>query len=698
MTDPGPKRFARLAGAARSLRVQVSVALLVAAAICAYVAAHSSGRELAGAYRDGGRELLSTAGESFRHDLMEEPGTRPVSLEERARSVRRLHPAIVGGVVWGRRGARNVALFVSGPEALADGRGIADPARRAPVTQPSQTEVRANGRHVAVLLLPLPANRFGATALQLSYDLEPLDAAMAKRTRRFALILTALLLGFTAFTALLLGRAVFTPLYRLRLATHRIRNGELASRLNWSRRDELGVLAHDFDEMAGGLEQSHHRLRALALQDTLTGLANHRHLHEVLAETTTRACAEKTPLSLVILGVDNFKRINDARGHTFGDDVLKAVGERLRGALKGIGFAARMGGDEFAVVLTDTDAPRAMALAEAARASVAGLDFPGFALTCSAGVACYPDDAKQATALVQLADGALDWAKRSGRDCARRYDSEHVLVITEEQRTVLDEMLERPDAIRPVFQPIMRMDTGEVAGYEALARFSGEGEGPPSWWFAQADRFGVGPQMEAKAVRVALAAEHRPAGTFLSVNVSPSALLAACLRDELPDDLRHIVIEITEHEHIGDEKALHAVLGPLRLRGARVAVDDAGAGYSGLQQVMRIGADIIKLDRAIVEGVHRDSAKRALVESFVSFAASTGAEVCAEGIECLEELRTLAQLGVVYGQGYALARPAPPWAPVADEARALCRDVLRERAPRVVSLSERRSAQPMDPA
>ncbi len=698
MIESESQRFARLRGAARSLRIQVSVALCVGAAVCAYVASHSSGSELAGAYREGGRELLATAGESFRQDLMVQQAGRPVNLRERTQRLRRLHPGIVGAVVWGRRDARVAPLATSGPAALAGSRQVADRARRAPVKRPTQTEVRADGRHVAVLLLPLPANRFDATALELAYDLEPHDTAMAHRTRRFALILTTLLLSFTAFTALVLGRAVFTPLQRLRLATHRIRAGELSSRLNWTRRDEIGVLAHDFDQMADGLEQSHQRLRALALEDPLTGLANHRHFQEVLADSIARATREGSALGLVVLDVDNFKRLNDARGHTFGDDVLRAVGERLDSAMKGIGFPARLGGDEFAVVLPDTDANRALALAEAARAAVAGLEPRGFQLSCSAGIACFPDDAKQATALLQLADGALYWAKRSGRDHARRYDREHVLVLTDEQRAVLDEMLERPDAICPVFQPIMRLDSGRIAGYEALARFVGDGKLPPSWWFAQAHRFGLGPQMEAEAVRVALAAETRPAGTFLSVNVSPSALLAASVRDELPDDLSQIVLEITEHEHIADEKSLHAVLAPLRLRGGRVAIDDAGAGYSGLQQVMRIGADIIKLDRALVEGVHRDSAKRALVESFASFAASTGAEVCAEGIECLEELRTLAELGITYGQGFALARPARPWAAVSEEAVEVCREVARQAAPRVASLAERRLAQQLDSA
>ncbi len=683
MPEDRPQSFARLRIAARSLRVQVSIALLVGAALCAYVASKSSDNELAGVYREGGRELLVTAGESFRQDLRISPPVRRQALEAQAQRIRQLHPSIVAVTVWGPRDEEMVQLAASGTpgrRALLTGERPGPAAPRAPV----EDEVRRAGRHLAVLVLPLPANRAGATALELGYDLEPYDAALASRTRRLALILTALLLGFTAFTTLVLSRGIFMPLYKLRLATHRIRKGELSSRLNWARGDEMGVLARDFDDMAAGLEEGHERLRALALEDALTGLPNHRRLQEVLSESLARAEREGSSLSLVVLDIDNFKRLNDARGHTFGDEVLKAVGERLGDAMKGIGLPARLGGDEFAVVLPDTDGDRAYALAEASRAAVGSVALRGFQVSCSTGIACFPEDSRTAADLVQLADGALYWAKRGGRNCSRRYDSEHVLVVTDQQRALLDDLLRRPDAICPVFQPLVRLSTGRVVGYEALARFTGGEQRPPSWWFAQAHRFGLGPRLEAEAIRVALAAPGRPAGTFLSVNVSPSALLAAELRDKLPEDLSYIVVEITEHEHIADEKALHAVLAPLRHRGVRVAVDDAGAGYSGLQQVMRIGADIIKLDRALVEGVHQDNAKRAMVESFVSFARSTGAEVCAEGIESFSELKVLTELGVTYGQGYALARPAPPWAQAHPEVESVCRAARRTPELRIV--------------
>jgi EAL domain-containing protein (putative c-di-GMP-specific phosphodiesterase class I) len=141
-----------------------------------------------------------------------------------------------------------------------------------------------------------------------------------------------------------------------------------------------------------------------------------------------------------------------------------------------------------------------------------------------------------------------------------------------------------------------------------------------------------------------------------------------------------------------DADALQRHLDPLRSRGARIAVDDAGEGYAGLQQVMRMRADIIKLDRALVADVHADPAKIALIGSLVHFARSTGASICAEGVETLDELRVLIHLGVAHGQGWALGRPDAAWPPVNAEAARICREMRSEQAKIVPLGSKRRGA------
>ena len=661
----------------RSLRFQVSIALLVGAALCAYAAGRFSGQELAGSYRDSADSLLAGASKSFASGFdPSDLGSRS-QLTARLEDLRRLDPNLDGAIVLraGARGPRAVARAGPQPPSPID----VEAARRVLATgAPVRSEQRSDGTHLAVRTEALVQRGKPVAALWLGYDLRPADTAIGQRDRRIFGVLLGLLLAFTAFTSWVLGRGIFRPVDRLRLATRQIAEGRLETRLRWERRDELGTLAHDFDVMAGELEESHGRLETLALRDPLTGLANHRQFQEALNAETERARDAGTDLALILIDVDRFKRINDAWGHPIGDRVLSQAGQSLAATMKGVGLVARLGGDEFAILLPDSNSTQALAICEAARAAVKANDTPDLDITCSGGLAMFPEDAASADSLSQLADGALYWAKRSGRDLARRYDPEHVLVVTSEQRAEFAQVLESPGAITPVFQPIVSLVNGEVIAYEALARFEGGNRRPPTWWFAQAHRFGLGAKLEAEAIRAALASPERPHDLALSVNVSPSALGSPEVRAVLPERLDNVIFEITEQEQIIHPNELREDLQPLRERGARVAVDDAGAGYAGLQQIMRMRADFIKLDRSLISGCHLDQAKAALIGSLADFAASTGAEVCAEGVETLDELRVIIRLGVTCGQGFVLARPAPPWTEVDADAAALCRALARE--------------------
>jgi diguanylate cyclase (GGDEF)-like protein len=407
-------------------------------------------------------------------------------------------------------------------------------------------------------------------------------------------------------------------------------------------------------------------LRRQATTDPLTGLANRRFFEDSLEVELKRAERTSKPVALMVLDFDGFKEINDAHGHPYGDEILKQVAEGLKETVRATDVLARVGGDEFAFILPETDAVKAEVVAERARSAVRAVPTEGFELTCSAGIASYPRDANGAAILLQCADGALYWAKRAGRGETKIFDPSHVNVARSEgERTELLALLNRDDGITPVFQPIVSLATARISGYEALSRFpQTEPQRRPDQWFALAHRVGLGYELEAKAIKIALETPGRPAGVYLSINSSPSAISSPQVQAVLPEDLSEIVIEITEHELYHDEATLRETLGPLRERGARIAVDDAGAGYAGLQQLMRVQPDIIKLDRALVANVHEDPAKGALIDSFVRFARRTGAVVCAEGIEELEELRTVADLDVTYGQGYGLAKPSPPWVSV----------------------------------
>ena len=466
-----------------------------------------------------------------------------------------------------------------------------------------------------------------------------------------------------------LGRAAVRPLRDLAAGVERLADGQAARLVAGRGAAEVVAVGDQLADLALRLAE----LESQATTDVLTGVGNRRYFQVALETELKRATREGEALTLVLIDLDGFKEINDSHGHPYGDGILQMVAEKMRGGMRATDVIARVGGDEFALLLPGTTRDRAARLVDRARNEAAGA-VGGTELTWSAGTASFPADARDADTLVECADVALYCAKAEGDSSVCHYDpAQGMATGAGGDRAAVEFVLSVADGIVPVYQPLVSLQTGRVSGYEALARFPHPPARRPDEWFAIATRCGLGPELERRAVEAALTAPDRPAGTYLSFNLSASALMDDSVLEALPHDLSDIVIEITENERVSDPAGLSARLAPLRERGARVAVDDAGAGYSGLQQVMRIQPDIIKLDRSLVANVDSDPAKAALIDSFVRFAARTGASVCAEGIETPEELKVLADLDVTYGQGFGLARPAPPWADVAPWVAGLVR-------------------------
>jgi diguanylate cyclase (GGDEF)-like protein len=423
----------------------------------------------------------------------------------------------------------------------------------------------------------------------------------------------------------------------------------------------------------------HSRLHGLATTDALTGLANHRAFHDQLVDALARGERERRAVALVLLDLDDFKDVNDTHGHPYGDEVLREVGRKLADSVRGDDVAARTGGEEFGLILPGVDAARAADIAERARKAVATVPMDGRVLSFSAGIATYPSDSDNASDLYQLADTALYWAKRGGKRRTRRFDPGHSPADwSERQQAAVEAVLASDEPVRVVYQPVVALATGQLVGYEALARFPDESGRSPDVWFAQAHGCGLGAELEAAAISAALKPIGRPPGTHLALNISPSALSSEQVQRALPDDLSELVIEITEHEYVPDDDVLAATIADLRARGAMVAVDDAGAGHAGLKQLMRVRPDIVKLDRDLAYEIHHDAARMALVESFARFAREVGAAVCGEGIETLDDLAALADLDIQWGQGYALGRPGPPWVEVPHVAADVCRSTLAD--------------------
>lgn len=243
-------------------------------------------------------------------------------------------------------------------------------------------------------------------------------------------------------------------------------------------------------------------------------------------------------------------------------------------------------------------------------------------------------------------DDHLAAARRSAADHERRH--EHI-----------DQAL-APGGLAMVFQPVADLATGETVGVEALARFNVEPHRPPDEWFDEADRVGRGAELELAAICAALSRfGELPSHAFLAVNASPTTATLPELEALIarhPAD--RVVLELTEHTKVDDYDGLLAALDRLRKLGTRIAVDDTGAGYAGLQHLLRIHPHVLKLDTALTHGIDSDPVRRSLAAALVTFASETNATIIAEGIETAEELATLQRLGIPWGQGFHLARPA----------------------------------------
>lgn len=223
------------------------------------------------------------------------------------------------------------------------------------------------------------------------------------------------------------------------------------------------------------------------------------------------------------------------------------------------------------------------------------------------------------------------------------------------------------EGLTVALQPIVEMTGRAVVGYEALARFV---ERSPDLWFAEATRLGMEVDLDLAAVRNAVRElAYLPKDVFVAVNVEPTTVISGGLASAFAGlDLGRVVLEITEHAAVESYDALAARLVPLRRRGLRLAVDDAGAGYASFRHILRLEPDVIKLDMSLTRDIHQDPARRALAHALIIFADETGSSVIAEGVETANELQVLEELGVAMAQGYHLGRPEPPTREVTGEA------------------------------
>jgi len=400
------------------------------------------------------------------------------------------------------------------------------------------------------------------------------------------------------------------------------------------------------------------RAAAEAETDPLTGAPNRRGLERMLDEAVATARRTGAPLSLALLDLDHFKRVNDRHGHDAGDRLLEQAAQTWQSLLEPGQVLARQGGDEFTLVLPGCSVDDAVAVVDRLREAVRA------EATCSAGVAEWDPD-ESLSLLFASADGALYHAKREGRDCTRRHSS--AVSATAALRCALD----RGELVLH-YQPLVHLPTGRTYGAEALVRWQHPERGLvlPGEFLPLAEAsdlmVDLGRFVLEQACRQAVRWRCAGGPDLVSVNVAGRELLAPGYLAGLERVLsttglpaHALVLEVTETSLDADAAGALDVLRAVRALGVRVAIDDFGTGWSSLSRLSRLPVDILKIDRSFVRDLAPGADRAPLVQAIVSLATALGLGVVAEGVEHPHQADLLRSLGSAHAQGYLFSRPLP---------------------------------------
>ena len=439
------------------------------------------------------------------------------------------------------------------------------------------------------------------------------------------------------------------------------------------------------------LQHDARRLEFLAHHDTLTGLPNRAMFADRAREAVAHARRHGKTAALLFLDLDNFKQVNDSLGHDVGDALLKIIASRLRASVRGEDFIARIGGDEFCVLLQSITEPREAAAVAQKLLHELGKGYRigahQLASGASIGIACVPQDGEDVATLLRLADAAMYRAKDLGRNGYQFFsvllneNAAAAAALTEELRAGI----ERGELFL-VYQP--RIDTGtrQVVGAEALLRWRHPRYGvlSPEAFLPLADNTGLLVPIGAWALREAcvqgrrwLDAGIRPMS--VAINVTSRQLRHGSLEAQVREALeasglpaQSLLIELPEAAVRQAPEALEAALGGLTASGARLAVDDFGTGYASLPLLQRLRASAVCIDRKLVAGVPHDAERSGLARALIALARGLSFEVVAKGVENAAQREFLAEAGcrVCQGELFAAAGPADEVEPFLRERRA----------------------------
>ncbi|MDA9532623.1 MULTISPECIES: EAL domain-containing protein [unclassified Bradyrhizobium] len=416
------------------------------------------------------------------------------------------------------------------------------------------------------------------------------------------------------------------------------------------------------------------RLAFMAQHDGLTGLPNRSLLRQQMDEMLlhTRRSAEK--VALLMLGLDNFKAVNDTLGHAVGDKLLRGVAKRLRSTLREEDALARLNSDEFAIVQGGLTRPEdAVMLAKRLLEAIADpylLDGHSVVIGASIGIAMSPGDGDDSEKLLKSADMALSRAKLDARGTFAFFEA--ALDAKAQSRRKIEVELRdaiQNDVLRPYYQPLIDLQSGRITGFEALVRWPHAERGmvSPAEFIPVAEDTGlINPLGGQMLRRACLDAAAWPDDVRVAVNLSPLQFRSGNLLSVVTDALKHsglpprrLELEITETLLLEKSAQVLATLHALRALGVRISMDDFGTGYSSLSYLRSFPFDKIKIDQSFVRDLGANREAQAIIRSIVSLGKGLGVTITAEGVETEAELSCLRAEGCHEGQGFLFSKARP---------------------------------------
>jgi diguanylate cyclase (GGDEF)-like protein len=553
-----------------------------------------------------------------------------------------------------------------------------------PAQSQGMASVRVDDEELGVRgrwLTTLGASQAGAEPGAAVLGLVSLSIDAATRTPRDLqyglLAITLLAFGIFALGSLYTAGRVTTPLRKLAQAAERLGTGDYTTPMRGlGRSDEIGQLAQSFESMRVSVADKQEQILRLAYWDALTGLPNRAQFRDAVARAMADAGESRAPVAVLLLDLDRFKHVNDVLGYHFGDLLLKGVAERLsQQVLRDGDLVARLSGDEFAVLLRSGDAALAESVAQRiARAFEQPLTLEEHKVDMGAGIgiACWPEHAADADALINRAEVAMYAAKQRGvgmlsYDPALDASSAQTLSLLSELRQAVD-----LGELRLYLQPKLALASGAVIGAEALVRWQHPTRGlvPPAQFIPFAEQTGFIRRLTMWVFEAAAQAwrELHADGTVLvlSVNLSardlvdqdlPAKFETLLLKHRVPAEA--FCLEITESAIMDDPQRALATLNRLSAMGFKLSIDDFGTGHSSFAQLGGLPVDELKIDKSFVMSMESDPKQEKIVRSIIEMAHTLDMYVVAEGVENARAWDLLRDLRCDQAQGYHMGKPMP---------------------------------------